>query len=96
MTKPRDDTGSADDRLARSLGERLRLLRQDAGIDGTQLAERCGMRQAYIWRLEAGRTLPSLRNLARLAVGLQVPLTHLLENVEYEDVELRPRSYDRD
>lgn len=81
-----------DDNLARSLGARLRLLREEAGLDVTTLAERCGMKQPYLSRVEAGRTLPGVRSLAKLAIALDIPLTSLLEGVDYGSVELTPRS----
>ena len=81
-----------DDNLARSLGARLRTLREQAELDVTSLASRCGMKQPYLSRVEAGRTLPGVRTLAKLAIVLDVPLTALLEDVEYKDVELAPRS----
>lgn len=86
----RDQSG---DEFSISLGARLRELRVASGLDVTSLAERCGMKQPYLSRVEAGRTLPSLRTLAKIAIGLGVPLPHLVEGIDYGEVELAPRSY---
>ena len=93
MVEERAAKARGDEILARSLGARVRALRERAGLDGTRLAELAGMKQAYLWRLEAGRTLPSIRSLARLALALELPLTELLTDVDYSGVALQPRSY---
>lgn len=85
----------ADDLFTASLGARLRDLREAAGLDVTSLAGRCGMKQPYLSRVEAGRTLPSLRTLAKLAIALGVPLSEVVEGVDYSGVVLSPRPYSR-
>lgn len=89
-----DDT-TDDDGLALSFGRRLAELREIAGIDGTELGRRVGMSQAYVWRLEAGRAVPNLRTMARMAVALDVSLSSLVEDVDCSGVELRNRNYVR-
>ena len=75
-----DDT-TDDDGLALSFGRRLAELREIAGIDGTELGRRVGMSQAHVWRLEAGRAVPNLRTMARIAVALDVSLSALVADV---------------
>lgn len=41
-----------------------------------------------MWRLEAGKALPTLLTLARLAIVLEVPIAELLVNVDYQEVRL--------
>ena len=84
-----DDT-TDDDGLALSFGRRLAELREIAGIDGTELG-----RRAHVWRLEAGRAVPNLRTMARIAVALDVSLSALVADVDCSSVELRNRDYVR-
>ena len=91
MSKETESDGEGA--LAVSFGLRLAKLRDRIGIDATELGRRAGMSQAYVWRLEKGRAHPNLRNLARLAQALEVSLSTLLEEVEYEAVPPQNRSY---
>ncbi len=86
---------SEEDSLALSFGRRLATLREAAGLEGTELGRRVGMSQAHVWRLEAGRAVPNLRTMARLAVALDVTLASLVEEVDCSGVELRNRGYVR-
>lgn len=89
------ERAEAHDEFTVSLGARLRALREAAGLDVTSLAGRCGMKQPYLSRVEAGRTLPSLRTLAKLAIALGVPLSDVVDGVDYSGVILSPRPYGR-
>lgn len=84
------------DQLAVSFGRRLATLRGETGIDGTNFAKKVGMSQAYLWKLENGRAHPNLRTLARLAIGLEVPMAQLVDGLDYESVALENRAYERD
>jgi transcriptional regulator with XRE-family HTH domain len=46
--------------------------RLEAGLTQAQLAERAGMKQSAIARLERGDRTPSIETIARLAVALSV------------------------
>ncbi len=52
------------------LGERVRALREEAGLSQRELATRMGTTQSAIARLEAGGAEPTLPTLRRLAAGL--------------------------
>ncbi|KZX52732.1 hypothetical protein A3711_07425 [Erythrobacter sp. HI00D59] len=95
MTNAAENRPEGERRLAETFGARLARLREEAGIDATELGRRAGMTQAYVWRLENGRALPSLRNLARFALALECPLPSLLEDVDYQGIELDSRQYRR-
>jgi transcriptional regulator with XRE-family HTH domain len=56
-------TTSADQARA-SLGIRLRDIRRDAGLTGTQLAQACGWLSSKISKIEHGRQTPSEQDLA--------------------------------
>ncbi len=47
-------------------------LRNTLGLTQAQLAERCGMSQADISRIERGSTNPTARTLQRIADALEV------------------------
>ena len=85
---------AGDAKFAASFGDRLKKLRSDAGLDATALGQRCGLTQAAMWRLEAGKALPTLPTLARLAFAREVPITELLVDVDYQDVRLVNRPYE--
>lgn len=84
------------DQLALNVGQAITSRREASGLEGATLARRAGMAPAYLWRLEQGRTLPSLRNLARLAKALEISLPDLLSEVDIALVELGNRPYDRE
>ncbi len=44
-------------------------LRSESGLTQRELAERIGLKQPQLARIEAGRQLPKLETLARLAAG---------------------------
>ena len=64
--------------LRETIGERVRRHRQARGYSQHSLAQQCGMNRSYIGSLERGEHNVSLANLARIAAGLDVPLTELL------------------
>lgn len=55
---------------AYELGERVRALREEAGLSQRELANRMGTTQSAIARLEAGGAEPTLPTLRRLASAL--------------------------
>ncbi len=62
------------------LGSTLRQLREDKGLNQTELARKAKVGRTYIVKLENGdKKNPSLAILQRLARALGVPLTELLK-----------------
>ncbi|MFI0937565.1 helix-turn-helix domain-containing protein [Streptomyces sp. NPDC021020] len=61
--------------FARELGRLVRDRRAELGLSQTDLADRCGMKQPQISRLETGGTVPTLPLLRRLARALDSDLT---------------------
>ena len=49
------------------IGQRIAELRKEQGMTQTQLAERCGLQQAHIARIETGRYSVGLDTLAQIA-----------------------------
>ncbi len=91
MTEGNDNA----DPLALSVGACIVGHRERAGLDGATLARAAGMAPAYLWRVEQGRSLPTLRNLARLAKALDVTLSMLLTDADISDVALDNRPYEK-
>ncbi|WP_309054195.1 helix-turn-helix transcriptional regulator [Streptomyces sp.] len=67
--------GSERRERMRALGVRLRALRTEAGLTGAALAQRAGVGQPTVSKVETGRMVPSLDVLDRLsaALGLDEP-----------------------
>ncbi|NSL43448.1 helix-turn-helix transcriptional regulator [Streptomyces sp. 8P21H-1] len=70
--------GSERRERMRALGARLRGLRAEAGLTGAVLAQRAGVGQPTVSKVETGRMVPSLDVLDRLsrALGLNDSTTH--------------------
>ena len=63
----------------RAFGERIRVLRQAAGMTQDDLAERCGLFRTYMSRIETGKANPTLTMIHALAQSLDVPVTALFD-----------------
>jgi DNA-binding XRE family transcriptional regulator len=66
------------ERAALTLGERLRLRREQAGLTQTALAERSGLPQEMISDLERGQHEPRFATLEKYARGLGLSMSDLL------------------
>ncbi|MDO8188363.1 XRE family transcriptional regulator [Conexibacter sp. JD483] len=72
---PREDEPALD---ALQLGERLRAVREQAGIGVRELSRRVGMSASMISQLERGLTMPSVTTLYAITTALQVSLDALV------------------
>ena len=63
----------------RAFGQRIRELRQAAGMTQDDLSERCGLFRTYMSRIETGKANPTLSMIHALAGSLGVPVTALFE-----------------
>ncbi|MCP9623968.1 helix-turn-helix transcriptional regulator [Nocardia otitidiscaviarum] len=86
-------TGSLE-QAKEALGARLRELRQDAGITGTELARRAGWHQTKVSKIEYGKTKPADEDIrvwcAHTGSEAQIPdLIATLRNIEAAWVEWR-------
>jgi transcriptional regulator with XRE-family HTH domain len=76
----------ANRKMAVAFGRRLRQARQERGLGSTELAARLGLDQSTIPQYEAGRSLPSLPVLQKLARILGISLDRLcFEEYEAKD-----------
>ncbi|MEW2046053.1 helix-turn-helix transcriptional regulator [Streptomyces sp. NPDC005476] len=64
--------GSERRELMKALGARLRGLRTEAGLTGAVLAQRAGVGQPTVSKVENARMVPSLDVLSRLSVALDL------------------------
>ncbi|KZM68561.1 helix-turn-helix domain-containing protein [Nocardia terpenica] len=86
-------TGSLD-QAKEALGVRLRELRQDAGLTGTELARRAGWHQTKVSKIEYGKTKPTDADIrswcAHTGAEGQIPdLIATLRNIEAAWLEWR-------
>jgi transcriptional regulator with XRE-family HTH domain len=63
----------------RQIGMKLKKAREAKGLSQSDLAKKAGVSRAYVFRLEAGGSDPTVGVLQRLAKALGVPVTALLE-----------------
>lgn len=71
----------ASDPVLRTLGLRLRQLREARGLTQEQLGEKAELDQTYLSGVERGIRNPSVVVLSRLAKGLKLSLSELVEGV---------------
>ena len=71
----------ARNRTLRSLGLRVRHLREASDLSQESLGEKAQLDQTYISGIERGVRNPSVVVLARLAAALRISLAQLFEGV---------------
>ena len=76
-------TTRASKSMAQRIGARIRQIRKASGITQAELAERAGMDNMTISRLENGARAPSLDQLERLSTVFTVPISHFLNEEEH-------------
>ncbi|MGS2808221.1 helix-turn-helix domain-containing protein [Nocardia sp. MW-W600-9] len=76
------EAGRAEAILAIELAQAIRELRLELGLTQTQLAERAGLRQPEVSRLESGGGTPTIGMLERLAHALEVRFVARFEKVD--------------
>ena len=69
-------TRNADPYLS-AFGNRLRSLRNKAGLSQEEIADKAGIHVTYLSGVERGLRNPSIRNVRRLALALGVPTKSL-------------------
>ncbi len=70
--------------LERVIAGQVRAYRVAAGVSVAEMADRVGISKAMLSKIENAQTSCSLTTLARLASGLQVPVTALFRGVDAE------------
>ena len=78
------------ERFRKSLGQRIRRLRQEAGLTQEALAEHLDLHGSYIGLLERGVKAPSLDTAIRIAEFFDLRIDDLVTvESEKEDLEVR-------
>lgn len=85
------DRDSGDALLQTSFGRCVAQLREEREMTIAELARRSGMARSYLWRLEGGEIMPTLRTMARIALALQLPMTDLVGRLDMSEVVLGSR-----
>jgi transcriptional regulator with XRE-family HTH domain len=81
MHKTLADSGSAERFITeKHLGERIRRLRLKKSMGLVELGKHTGLSASYLSQLETGRVVPTLRNLARIAMVFSKDLSYFFEN----------------
>jgi transcriptional regulator with XRE-family HTH domain len=75
LDDPEIRTGYEEARRAIELGAMVRQLRVDAGLSQEEPAQRAGMTQPALSRLERGGGIPTITVLDRIANALQATMT---------------------
>ncbi|MAS53427.1 XRE family transcriptional regulator [Nocardioides sp.] len=75
--------------LEEAIARNVRMQRQHQGLSVGEMAEKVGISKAMLSKIENAQTSCSLSTLARLATGLDVPVTSLFRGADSE----RPASY---
>lgn len=63
--------------ICRQFGLRLRQLREKRALSQEAFADLCDLDRTYVSGIERGKRNPSLRNLAKIAAALQLPISQL-------------------
>ncbi|AZG46994.1 helix-turn-helix domain-containing protein [Gordonia insulae] len=70
--------------LEAAIAHQVRLLRRNAGMSVADMAAKVGISKAMLSKIENAQTSCSLSTLARLAAGLDVPVTSLFRGADVE------------
>lgn len=64
------------------LGERIKHLRKDKLMRQIDLAEKIGIEDSALRRIESGRVNSTINMLRKIAKGLEVDVIELINNIE--------------
>jgi len=80
MHKPLADADTAERLITeKHLGERIRRLRLKKSMGLVELGRHTGLSASFLSQLETGRVVPTLRNLARIAMVFSKDLSYFFE-----------------
>ncbi|MDD4690351.1 MAG: helix-turn-helix transcriptional regulator [Eubacteriales bacterium] len=67
--------------ITEKIGNRIRELRNQTGLSQEKFAQKIGMDRTYFASVELGKRNISIVNLEKIAVGLEISLSELFENI---------------
>ena len=80
LTNSQIDPATAEAFIAeRRIGERIKRLRLKKSMGLVELGRHTGLSASFLSQLETGRVVPTLRNLARIAMVFSKDLSHFFE-----------------
>ena len=83
LPQPSVDPVAAEGLLAAAhLGERIKRLRLKRSMGLVDLGRKTGLSASFLSQLETGRVVPTLRNLARIALVFDKDLSHFFDSGE--------------
>lgn len=68
--------------LSHEIEKRIRNYRTQLKISQEELDEKCSLHPTYIGQVERGEKNATIESISRIAVGLNIPLSTLFENLE--------------
>jgi transcriptional regulator with XRE-family HTH domain len=69
-----------EDKSVREFAARVRQIRKSKSLSQERLAEEAGIHRTYLGGIELGLRNPSLKNIARIAHALGVPIADLFRH----------------
>ena len=72
-----------DSELSKSLGTRIRKLREERNVSQQDLAAMCNFDKSNMARIESGRTNPTFLTLYKISIALKVSLSLLVDLEQY-------------
>ena len=68
-----------EEKYFKKLGAKIKQLREEKEIDQKSFAFDCEIGRTQLYMIEKGRTNPRLLTLMKIADGLEIPISELLE-----------------
>ena len=65
--------------IIKRIGLNITIIREKQGLTQEKLAELAGLHRAYIGQIERGEKNIGLKNLEKIAKGLNIPISSLIE-----------------
>ena len=88
-------TRGVERKLLVALGARVRALRAERGFSQEGFADHCGVHRTFMGAVERGESNLSFHNLVRIATGLELTLSQLLNGVEQRSVSAETTKLER-
>ena len=67
--------------ILEKFGQRVRELRNDAGLSQEKFAAKCGMDRTYVGGIERGERNVALRNIERIAKALGKSISEIMQDL---------------
>ena len=67
----------SEDEIYKSIGKRIKFIRESKGLTQEKLAEKSGLSLDYIGKIEVNINRPGLKSLIKIAEALEVHISEL-------------------